>query len=76
MLFPLSFLFMDSTNARSAGLWCERAERVRICSHARNTRVEIDALVTASDAWTVGIKQGERASLEGRSTQDLWSLSR
>lgn len=40
-------------------------DRVRVCLHAGNTRAEIDALVSASVAWAVGIAQAERAGPEG-----------
>ena len=40
-------------------------DRVRVCLHASNTRVEIDALVSSSVAWATGIAQAERARSEG-----------
>ena len=40
-------------------------DRVRVCLHAGNTRAEIDALISASVAWAVGIAQAERAGFEG-----------
>lgn len=39
-------------------------DRVRVCLHAGNTRAEIDALVSESIAWAVGVTQAERAGPE------------
>ncbi|KAI0290341.1 pyridoxal phosphate-dependent transferase [Russula brevipes] len=40
-------------------------DRVRVCLHAGNTRVELDALVGAAVEWAAGIAQSERAVRKG-----------
>lgn len=71
MPFPLTSPRMDSTHARSPGLLRERTQIKYAYTHMlvtrRYTRVAIDDLVNAYDAWAAGIKQGVRASLEGSS---------
>jgi 8-amino-7-oxononanoate synthase len=52
-------------------------DRVRVCLHAGNTRVELDALVGAAIEWAVGIAQSEmtmRKGERGRTEGDVTNV--